>query len=58
MVANNDGLIREESLQYYIDYVYPQWTELEESEYEDTKRMFEMYISTEMQALDDSDHRE
>lgn len=58
MVANNDGLIREESLQYYIDYVYPQWTELEESEYEDTKRMFEMYISTEMQALDYSDHRE
>lgn len=39
IVANNNGVIKEDILQKYIDYVYPDWAEEDKIDYEDTKRI-------------------
>lgn len=58
IVANNNGVIKENILQKYIDYVYPDWTEEDRSDYEDTKRIFEKFISEEMSPLEYSEQKE
>ena len=58
IVANNNGVIKENILQKYIDYVYPDWTEEDRSDYEDTKRIFEKFISEEMAPLEYSEQKE
>lgn len=58
IAANNNGVIREDNLQKYIDYVYPNWAEEDKSDYEDTKRIFEKFISEEMTPLEYSEHKE
>lgn len=52
------GIIREDALQKYIDYVYPNWTEDEKAEYDDTRRIFEKFISEEMAPLEYSEQKE
>lgn len=58
IVANNNGVIKEDILQKYIDYVYPDWAEEDKIDYEDTKRIFEKFISEEMAPLEYSEQKE
>ena len=58
IVANNNGVIKEDILQKYIDYVYPGWAEEDKIDYEDTKRIFEKFISEEMAPLEYSEQKE
>lgn len=59
MIVDNDGgIVREDSLQKYMDYVYPCWEENERNEYEDTKRIFEKFMYDEMAPLEYSEQRE
>lgn len=53
-----NGVIREDTLQKYIDYVYPNWAEDEKVEYDDTKRIFEKFILEEMAPLKYSEQNE
>lgn len=52
------GIVREDKLQEYIDYVYPNWEEDNKSEFDDTKRIFEKFIFEEMAPLEYSEQRE
>lgn len=56
--TNENGIVREDKLQKYIDYVYPNWTKEDKNEYEDTKRIFEKFMSEEMAPLEYNEQNE
>lgn len=58
ILKEENGIIKEENLQQYIDYVYPSWDDAEEAQFKDTMRLFEKYILEEMFPLDYDDIRE
>lgn len=58
IIKEDKGIIKEEKLQKYIDYVYPAWEIAGKTEFEDTKRVFEKFLSEEILSLEYSEHRE
>lgn len=58
IITNDNGIVREDTLQKYIDYVYPNWAEKDKQEYGDTKCIFEKFIAEEMSPLEYSEQKE
>ena len=58
IVDNDNGIVREDTLQKYIDFVYPDWAPNDKQKYEDTKRIFEKFIAEEMAPLEYSEQKE
>lgn len=58
IVQEDKGIIQEDKLQRFVDFVYPKWNETDERRYEDTKKLFIDFIRSELKPLEYSDKRE
>lgn len=58
IINQSNGLIEENEIQHYIDYVYPNWSLEEKNEYEDTKNYLSYSLINELKPLEYSEHNE
>lgn len=58
IVDKSNGIIYENLLQHYIDYVYPDWSKEDKIKYHDELTLFQKYINNEIYAFEYNQQRE